>query len=499
MKRLTQDVLFETDHLRSNLGRKTARGGLTTVTAQGIQFLLVLGGTAVLARLLSPSDFGLIGMATVVVGFAAMFKDAGLSMATVQRDQITREQISTLFWVNVMLNIILAACVLASAPLVALFYRREELAGITAALSLSFVISGFMIQHQALLRRHMHFFALATIAIAAQVANLGTSVALAALGWGYWSLVGGAIALSLAGTTLTWVLCPWRPSRPRRRTGARDMLRFGGQLTGFNVLNYFSRNMDNVLIGRVLGAQALGYYNKAYHLMTQPLAQINAPVSAVAVPALSRLLHDPLRYRAFYTRMLSSITTVTTPIIVFLAVYSEEVVRIVLGDRWLSVAPIFTILAFAGFWQPATNTTGWLFVSQDRTRQMLYWGVFSSVVVVTSFVVGLSWGVIGVAAAYAVASVCLQVPLIIYVTRRGPVRARDYLKALVPAATIACGLLVTLIPLRYLLQAHGLALRISVGAGTTVAVLALTMATSAGSRTNVTTFVRTLRGATGDT
>ncbi|HQG49312.1 MAG TPA: oligosaccharide flippase family protein, partial [Sedimentisphaerales bacterium] len=201
-------MLFDSQHLSRDLAAKSVRGGVTTVTAQGAQFLLHLAGTMVLARLLTPNDYGLIGMVMVVVQFAAMFKDAGLSMATVQRETISHEQISTLFWINLFISGFLGLCVLISAPWVARFYGKPELTSVTAVLSLSFLFTGLTIQHQALLRRHMRFGVLAVIQIASHVGNLIVTVLLALAGWRYWALVGGTLTTALLGTLLTLLFCP---------------------------------------------------------------------------------------------------------------------------------------------------------------------------------------------------------------------------------------------------------------------------------------------------
>ena len=295
MKRLTRDVLFNSEYLSQDLAQKSVRGGMATMTAQVIRFVLGTASTVVLARLLTPEDFGLIAMVTVVVGFAQMFKDAGLSMATVQKDRISHEQISTLFWINIIISAFLGVCVLVASPLVAKFYGRPELAAVTAVLSVSFIMSGLTIQHQALLRRHMRFGSLAIIQIVSQIITLVVTIVLALLGWRYWALVGGTITTALTGMILTLFFCPWVPGRMRKGTGIRDMLKFGMNLTSSSFLNYASRNVDKILIGATWGAGSLGLYNKAYSLLLLPIGEINAPMSSVAIPALSRLQNDPER------------------------------------------------------------------------------------------------------------------------------------------------------------------------------------------------------------
>lgn len=301
--RLKANDLFTTSGPHENLAAQSIRGGFSILAAKSIQFILSTGGTVVLARLLLPADFGLIGMVAVITGFAAMFKDAGLSMATIQKEKITNEQISTLFWINLGITTILGLLITLAAPLAASFYKRPELTAVTVSLALAFAINGLVIQHQALLRRHLRFGALAAIQILAQATQLLTSILLALLGFGYWALVGGLFAQAAASVLSTFFYCPWIPGKARRGTGVREMLRFGSHLTAFNFANYFSRNLDRLLIGRHFGAEALGLYSKAYQLFMMPVAQIRNPINQVLMPVLSRLKNDPDRYRKYYRRM----------------------------------------------------------------------------------------------------------------------------------------------------------------------------------------------------
>ncbi len=175
------------------------------------------------------------------------------------------------------------------------------------------------------------------------------------------------------------------------------MLAFGGNLTGFNVVNYFARNLDNILIGRYWGVEPLGLYSKAYSLLMLPLQQINAPISSVAIPALSRLQNDPEQYRKYYLKAISLITFVSLPGVMFMIVMSENIIRVVLGEQWIKASPIFSVLGISALIQVVLNTNGWLHVSIGRTDRMFRWGIFASFFIVVSFFIGLPYGAIGVA------------------------------------------------------------------------------------------------------
>lgn len=401
------------------------------MTSQGIQFALRIGSTAVLARLLTPSDYGLVGMVTVVVNFAAMFKDAGLSMATVQKEKITHEQISTLFWLNVLISALLALCVLAGSPLVAWFYDKPELTAVTATLSLSFILSGLTIQHQALQRRHMRFGTLASIQIASQVITLVVTIGLAMLGWRYWALVGGTLAHALAGSLLTFCFCPWIPGRMQRGTGVREMLKFGGNVTGFNFINYFSRNADNILIGRFIGADALGLYSRAYNLFLMPISQIRGPINDVSVPALCAIRNDHERYRNYYRKIIFIIAALNMPLVGFMLVFADNIILLMLGSQWHGAVGVFQVLAAVGFVQAAAQAgRGLPLMSMGFSRRYFHFGVVQSIVTVLGIVIGLHWGIVGVAAGYGI-SFCLLIPFTLNWCLKGsPVTIWNWLSAM---------------------------------------------------------------------
>jgi O-antigen/teichoic acid export membrane protein len=473
-----QDSHFRTDHLTKDLGRRTARGGAVTVSTQVFKFLLSMSSTVVLARLLTPEDYGLVGMVAVVTGFVLLFKDLGLSAATVQRSEISNAQISTLFWVNVIVGFVVMVITAAIAPLVAWFYGEQRLLGITLGLSIGFVFGGLTVQHEALLRRQMRFSLLATAEILSLAVALLTAIILAWNSWGYWALVGSQLTQGVLYAVLIWLFCRWKPSWPVRNAGVRSMIAFGRNVTAFGILNYFARNLDNLLIGRVWGSQQLGLYARAYQLLLLPIDQINGPITAVAVPALSRLAHDPDRYRGAYLRLLDKIAMLTMPLMAFMIVTSDWIVALLLGPKWVGVGRIFSLLGISGLVQPVCNTTGWLFVSQDRSRHLFQWGMIGPTIIILSIVIGLPWGAFGVAASYSITFLVVVAPLLFwFVGRKGPVRAMDIYRTIAPSACAAFFVGIALLLFRQATSGSWLwgKLLISsmIAAGTTLIVLSL--------------------------
>jgi PST family polysaccharide transporter len=439
------DQYFRTDHLKTNLGGRTARGGAVAITTQALKFFITIGATSVMARLLTPQDYGLIGMVAFVTGFVSTYKDLGLSAATIQKPEISFDQISTLFWVNMALSVGITLFTVLLAPLVAWFYGEPRLTWITIFTASGFLISGLAVQHEALLRRQMRYFALATNGLLSLIVGYIAGIFMAWKGFSYWALVGSQLAVVSTSTAITWAVCRWKPGWPKRGTGVRSMIRFGGNLTGFATINFFARNLDNLLIGRFWGAQQLGLYSRAYQLMMLPIDQINEPITSVAVPSLSRLLDSPEDYRRAYLRMLEKIAFLTMPAVALMIATSDWIVAIVLGAQWREVGTLLGILGVAALIQPIANTTGWLFVTQGRTNDMFRMSMWGGPISMASIVVGLPWGAVGVATSYTVTHILGTPILYWYICRQGPVRAGDFYRTIGPFVGAAVvGLLVSL-------------------------------------------------------
>jgi O-antigen/teichoic acid export membrane protein len=421
------EEFFDTTHLTKDLKGRSVRGGAVTMTAQGVKFFLQMGSTVVLARLLTPEDFGLIAMVAIVTSFVMIFKDMGLSMATVQKGEINHGQISTLFWINMILGLGVMLVTAALAPVIAWFYNEPRLIWITLALASAFIFGGLTVQHQALLKRHMCFGTLSLIGIIGMAVSIVAAIVAAWYGAGYWALVIMQLARAITSAIGVWVACGWRPGLPVRRSGVRKMLAFGGNLTGFNVMNYFARSIDKVLIGKVLGTTTLGIFDKANNLLLLPLSQIKGPLDAVAIPVLSRLQNDPDRYKRYYLKAIHFISFITMPSVTFMIVMSKEVIQIVLGGQWTQASPIFAALGLFGVFLPIWSTIGWLYVSTGQTNRMLRWGIFDSVLVVLSVIVGIQYGTLGVAYAFVAVRLGSLIPTFWYATKGTPVQVCDIL------------------------------------------------------------------------
>lgn len=422
--------------MQADLKGHAVRGGVVTIAAQGIKFCLQLGSIVVLARLLTPDDFGLVAMVTAVTGFVAIFKDAGLSMATVQKAEIDHNQVSTLFWINVAISLGLMCLTAALAPAVAWFYHEPRLTRIALALAGAFIIGGLTIQHQALLRRQMHFGALALIEIISMLVGAVTGIVSAWYGADYWALVLMQIGTAVVSAGGVWFASGWRPGLPIRGSGIRPMLAFGGHLTGFSFVNYFSRNVDAILIGKFIGAEALGLYSKAYGLFMMPISQIRTPLYQVAMPALSSLGNQPERYAKYYQRIVDILCSLVFPISLYCMLEADFLIKTILGPQWLGAVPVFRILAVAGLFHVCTGTAGLVQLSLGFSKRYLYWGIVGACTFITAFVLGLPYGIEGVAISLAIANAAIFLPTLSFCLHKSPVTPALTLKVLAAPLTI---------------------------------------------------------------
>lgn len=368
--------------------------------AQGVQFVISM----VLARLLAPEYFGLLGMATVITGFVKVFKNLGFGSSIVQRKEVSDDLLSTLFWINLGVCLLVGVIVLGISPLAAWMYDDPRVMPIIAVLSINFVFSGFTMVPTALLQRRMEFKKLAIREIGGVLAAGLTAIPLAWMGWGVWALVGSTLASSFIQMVLINLAVPFWPRLVYDRQGLSECLKFGLNITGFNIFNYFARNADNLIIGLFLGPTALGFYSLGYKLMLLPRDSVTRVISRVLFPKLSKLQDDDERLADVYLRATSAIAFVTFPLMAGLAVLAEPFVQVVLGEKWLPAVPLIQLLAPVGALQSIGSVSGQLYTARGHTGKLFAVGVLSGILRTLGFLCGVPWGVQGVAVSYCITS-----------------------------------------------------------------------------------------------
>jgi PST family polysaccharide transporter len=439
------------DHLQKDLVGRSLRGGVITFGAQGFKIAIQFGTVMILSRLLPPQAFGLLAMIAALTEILDQIKDFGLSAATIQKTDITHEQVTALFWINSAIGAAVALGLFAAAPLIAHFYGQPELVDITRWMALAFVISGATTQHWALLRRQMRFNIVATIDVGAEGLGMVTAVAAALAGFGIWALVAQRLVSSGAMMLATWSTSRWRPGWPRRCSGMKPLLVFGGSVTGSGIVNILGRNLDQVLIGWYWGPLSLGFYERAYKLLMNPLNTVTVPIYSVGMPALSRLHEDPERYRRAYVSLSEKLAMFTVPGAALMIVMADRIVALLLGAQWHDSAPIVAWLGVAAALLPVGVTTGLLFVTQDRTPELFKVGVLGSVISIAAILIGLPFGPVGVAASFALSSTFVRVPMCFWLAgRKGPVTVMDLYASITPSVVAACAVFAAVFSFRRL-------------------------------------------------
>lgn len=435
-----------------DLKQRTIRGGVARLFAQAANFLLRLGSLMILARLLGPKEFGLVGMVTAFTGVLDLLRDFGLSSAAVQRTTVTREQISTLFWINMLVGTILGISFMAMAPALAAFYHEPRLVWVTIVLAFGFVLNSAGIQHSALLQREMRFTALAVInTVALFVASI-VAIAGAKAGFGYWSLVAMTVTSPLVSTVGFWLATAWVPGKPRRRIGMRSMMSFGGTITLNSLVAYVAYNAEKVLIGRFWGADAIGLYGRAYQLVNIPTANLNSAVGEVAFAALSRVQDDPKRFNNYFLKGYSLVLAMTLPLTIACVVFANDVVLVLLGPKWMDAVVIFRLLAPTIMIFALINPLGWLLYSLGLVRRSLNIALVFAPTIIAGYVMGLRYGPKGVAFAYSAVMTLWVIPFIAWCVKGTAVSLRDVLLAVIR-------------PLGFGILAGGLAFAVRVACG----------------------------------
>jgi len=417
MKPFDEQGAFRVATDLGGLRRVAVRGAGVTALSQSLGFAIQLIATMILARLLTPADFGLVAMVTTFSLLLMNVGFNGVTEAVVQREQIDHGLASNLFWINVGIGFVLTIGFAAAGSLLARFYGDARIGPVAVAMSATIFLSSASVMHLALLKRALRFSRVSANDLIARAMSVIVSIVFGWAAWGYWALVAGAIALPLTTCTGAWIRCRWLPGLPRRRAGTGEMVRFAMNTYGHFAANYCTRNLDNFLVGWFFGPQSLGLYKKAYDLCVLPVAQLSDPLNSVAMPVLSRLAADPERYRRYALRALSTLAFVGMGLGASLALAGKDLMLVILGPRWVESGKIFT------FFAPGIGALliyfayGWIHLSLGRPDRLFRWGLIEFTVIGMLFVLFLPWGPVGIAMAWVVSSWLLAIPALWYAGR----------------------------------------------------------------------------------
>jgi O-antigen/teichoic acid export membrane protein len=444
-----QTFLAETRHHKltmKDLKERTIRGGAVRVCALGGTFALRIVSLMFLARLLDPREFGLVGMVTAFTGVLSLFRDFGLSAAAIQHTTITEEQSSTLFWINLLVGAVLTLVAVVLGPVISRFYHEPQLAWITATVATGFVFNAAGVQHSALLQRQMRFTELAVIDVISLLVGALVGIAAAIAGYGYWALVAMTLSMPITNTLGVWWATKWVPGMPRTWSDIRLLVQFGSTLTLNGLVLYVAFNLDKVLLGRFWGPEAIGIYGRAYQLSRIPTDNLNSAIGDVAFSALSRIQDDPPRLRRYFLQGYSLVVAMTLPVAIGCAVFSDDVIGVLLGPKWKAAGVIFRLLSPTILMFAILNPLGWLLNALGLVGRGLKISMVLAPLMMVGYLLGLSHGPKGVALAYSALMLLWGLPGIAWAVHGTVISFRDVGSAVVrpllsaaAAAAVALG------------------------------------------------------------
>ena len=418
-----------------NLMNSATRGvfwsGISQFSTQLYQFIVMI----ILARVLFPEDFGVIGMAVIFTGLVQTINELGLSAAIIQKKNINDNHLSTSFWISLGLGIFLFITTVVISSYIADFFKNELVGPVVSVLSIGFILGSFGVVHRSLLQKNIEFKKIAVTEISSSVMSGTVSIILALFGFGVWSLVFGTILSNFTRVVLLWKVCTWRPSMMFDLTSFKELFSFGAHVMGSQFLNYFDSNVDYLLIGKFLSATALGHYTLAYQLSTFPLTRISSIITSVAFPTFSIIQDDNDRLRYAYLKLNKYISTITFPLLAGMIMVAPDFIPIVFGEKWAPMIMPLQILCVAGALKSVGTTVGSILLSKGRSDIQFKWNVFTAILLPVAILLGIKHGITGVAIAITIVSFLLF--LIIQSVANNLINLNffDYFKALYPATT----------------------------------------------------------------
>ena len=403
---------------------------------------LQLAQVAVLARLLAPEDYGLMAMVYVVTGFAAIFSDLGVNSAFVQRQSVTQEQRSSLFWLNVSVSASLTLVLIASSPLLSRFFGDERLVPVLRIAATTFVIAALGLQVRMAAEKALHFRPVVVVEVSAAILGFATAIICAMAGLGVYALVFGALMTASAQTALFWLLLAqeWRPMLRLQAEDVRPFLGFGGALVANNIVNYVNGTVDLLLGGRLLSAAALGMYSLPRNLVLQLQFMINPIITRVGFPLIAQVQADIPRVRSIYLQTLNMTASTNAPLYVGIAFFAPEIVAIMFGDKWAATTDVLRILALWGFVRSTANPVGSLLLGMGRADLSLKWNLGLLCFMPPALWLASRFGTIGLAWALLAVQGVLFVPGWFFLIRPlCEARLVEYLRVTVAPFLLACG------------------------------------------------------------
>jgi PST family polysaccharide transporter len=382
--------------------------------------------SVILARLLLPEDFGLLGMAIVFTGFVEIFNDMGIGSAIVQKQDTNQKNLSSIFWFNLLIGALAMLIAILAAPLIARFYDLNSLILIISVMSISFLFKSLSMVQNSLLIKELMFKKLAFLELTSTISASLIGISMAYLGYSVWSLVAQNVSMTFIYAAVIWITEHWKPQLHFNWDDIKSIINFSANLSGFTFVNYFARNADYLLIGKFLGATALGYYTLAYTIMLFPLSNISSVLSKVMFPVLSQIQHDNYKFKLLYLKSTKYIAFISFPMMLGLFAVADEFILVLFGTQWVPAIFLIKVFSFVGLTQSIVSTLGSIYLSKGRTDWMFRIGIITSTILVGAIAIGLQWGIKGVAVCYMIAAFLVTYPNFVISFKLIDLRVTDF-------------------------------------------------------------------------
>jgi len=395
--------------MSQHINQKIKSGLAWSFINQLIGQLLFVGFNIYLSRILGPASFGLTGMVTIFSGFASYFVDAGLGTAVIQKADISNIQVSTVFWVNVFMGLLLFLLFFFGAPAIAVFYHHAQLILLTRVISFSFIISALCVVQNALVMKQMNFKRKTIINWAAIFIAYTVAIVMARLHMGYWAIAAYLLLNPLVSGILIWLSATWRPSMQFSFKEFKKIAPFGLNVLGDSSVNYWARNADNFLIGKFLSDVDLGIYSRAYSIMMLPMKNISSVITTVMFPAFSSIQNNVATVKQYYIATIRYVALLCFPLMVGLSLVASDFTYIFFGQKWMAMAGILKWLCLLAAVQSVMSLNNIIYRSLGQAKTAFRVSIAVSAVLVISFSLGIYFGGLnGLVIAYFVVSLLLM-------------------------------------------------------------------------------------------
>lgn len=388
-----------------NLMEVAAKSTIWLFSQKFVTRMIRLLVTAVFARLFTPADFGLLGTASLFLGFAMTFGNFGFGSAIVQKKEVSRVYLSTAFWFNSLLAVFLCLCCIAGSPLASIYFRNDAVKNVIVLMSFSFIFQGVSTVHQSILSKELQFDKMAKYTFFGLIFSRVIIVIYALLvQLNYWALVIGELSTNAVAMFYRYYYTRWRPNFVFNKNDFKDMFNFGKNIFFHGILNYFAANVDYLIVGRRLGVDILGVYLFAYSIPHVILKEFSMVLMTILFPVLSKIQDDKERFKRGYLKCISLVSLVSFPVCMGMMVTGDHFIMVLYGQKWQAAIIPFQILCFSGLAKSILTSMGVIFKSKGRPDIELKWNIFFFPVIVVCVYIGSYYGLVGVAVGMTVTS-----------------------------------------------------------------------------------------------